>query len=312
MRAGSKSVLNRHSRSRAGGDTRDPHRPDTVATRGSRAVAIAIVLNAMLVVVKVAAGWLGHSYALIADGVESLSDVFTSAIVYAGLRIAARPADANHPYGHGKAEPLAALAVAAALFVAAGLIAVQSVREIRTPHQLPAPFTLVVLAAVVAAKFSLSRYTTRIADTIESAAVRGDSAHHFSDALTSALAFVGISIGLWLRKPQADDWAALCAVPVIAFTAVRQLRAPLAELTDTAPPNLADDVRRIAAHVPGVRALDKCLVRKMGFSYYVDLHVVVDGAISVREGHDVAGRVRQAIRSALPAVADVLVHIEPD
>jgi cation diffusion facilitator family transporter len=281
------------------------------AAIGRRAVVRGIVTNLALAVVKCLAGIVGHSYALVADGVESLSDVVSSLIAYLGLSLAARPADANHPYGHGKAEPLAALVIALALLVAAVLIAVQSIQEIRTPHELPAPFTLVMLIGVVVVKTILSRYSGRVAATIDSTAVRGDAAHHLSDAITSALAFVGISVGLWTRIPQADDWAALCAVPIITFNAIRQVRAPLAELLDTAPPALEPELRAIAAHVPGVWDIDKCLVRKMGLQYYVDLHVMVDGAISVDAGHEIAHRVKRAIQDVRPRVADALVHIEP-
>jgi len=287
-------------------------KPAAGAAYGTRAVATSILANVALVVAKVGAGVLGHSYALIADGVESLSDVASSLIVYGGLRVAALPADDNHPYGHGKAEPLAALGVAVALGAAALVIAVQSVREIRTPHELPAAFTLAVVAGVMILKGVLSHYTGRVASTINSAAVRTDSAHHFSDALTSGLAFVGISIGLWFRVPQADDWAALIAVPIIIWTAVRQAQGPLAELLDTAPPFIDEDVKRIAARVPGVRGLDKCFVRKVGFSYYVDPHVIVDGTMSVRVGHELAHEVQSTVRRELPQVAAVLVHIEPD
>jgi cation diffusion facilitator family transporter len=264
----------------------------------------------VLVIAKFAAGVIGHSYALIADGVESTSDVVSSIAVYIGLRFSSRPPDAGHPYGHGKAEPLAALAVGVALLGAALLLAIESVREIMTPHAMPAPFTLVVLVAVVGIKALLSRSTAAVAKDIGSTAVRSDALHHLSDALTSALAFIGISIGLWTRSPQADDWAALFAVPIIVFTAVRQMRTPLNELLDTAQPSIEEEVRRVASTVPGVQALDKCLVRKTGLTYYVDLHVMVDGAMSVRAGHAVAHAVQSAVKAAMPQVADVLVHIE--
>jgi cation diffusion facilitator family transporter len=280
--------------------------------RASRSLIAVIGVNLGLAATKCIAGIVGNSYVLIADGVESMSDVLSSVIVYGGLRVALRPADTDHPYGHGKAEPLAALLVAVALFTAAVVIAVQSIGEIRTPHELPAPFTLAVVAGVVVIKSVLSRYTGQLGSAIDSSAVRGDAAHHCSDALTSGLAFVGIAIGLWTGHPEADDWAALCAVPIIVVTAWRQGRGPLAELLDTAPPEIDADVCRVAAQVDGVRALDKCLVRKVGFSYYVDLHVVVDGSMSVRAGHDVAHRVQRGVRAQLPQIADVLVHIEPD
>jgi cation diffusion facilitator family transporter len=286
--------------------------PAGALARGSHAVRLAIAANALLAAAKFTAGLVGHSYALVADGVESMSDIVSSVVVYAGLRVAARPPDAEHPYGHGKAEPVAALTVALALLVAAGLIAVQSIREIRTPHELPARFTLVVLVGVVFAKIALTRYTSGVAAAIDSGAVRGDSAHHMADAITSGLAFVGISIGLWTGRPEADDWAALCAVPVIAFMALRQTRGPMAELMDAAPPFMDQEVRRVALGAPGVVGLDKCFVRKTGLSYYVDLHVIVDGNLTVRAGHEVAHQVQEAIKRALPRVAGVLVHVEPN
>jgi cation diffusion facilitator family transporter len=282
------------------------------AYEGVRAVRRGIAVNLALAAAKFITGIVGHSYALVADGVESSSDVVSSAVVYIGLKASARPPDVDHPYGHGKAEPLAALVVACALFAGALVIAYQSIQEIRTPHLMPAPFTLVVLAAVVLAKAALSRYSSGVAASIESGSVGLDAAHHFSDALTSALAFVGISVGLLTGLPQADDWAALCAVPVIAFTAIRHARSPIAELLDTAPPQIDADVRRVALQTRGVEDVEKCIVRKMGFSYYADLHVVVDGTMSVRAGHAIAHDVQAAIRAAMPRVAQVLVHIEPD
>jgi cation diffusion facilitator family transporter len=227
------------------------------------------------------------------------------------LRISSRPPDEQHPYGHGKAEPLVAIGIAGLLLAAAVGIAVESIRELATPHQLPARFTLVVLALVVIVKTILSRYTEQVGHATGSTAIGGDAVHHFSDALTSGLAFVGISAGLWFHLPQADDWAALLAVPVIVFTALRQLREPLNELLDVAQPAIEEQVRATAAHVPGVHSLDKCLVRKAGRGFYVDLHVVVDSSLTVRAGHDIAHRVRAAVRASNPRILDVLVHIEP-
>jgi cation diffusion facilitator family transporter len=288
--------------------------PAHPARAGMRSVLVGVFANAILAVVKGLAGFFGNSYALIADAIESTFDIFTSILVWFGLRYATRPPDEDHPYGHGKAEPLVACVVSMALVAAAILIAIESVREILTPHHAPAPFTLVVLVVVVVAKEWLFRSVARAGEQAGSTAVKTDAWHHRSDAITSAAAFVGISIAL-IGGPGyegADDFAALLAAGIIAFNAVHLLRPALAELLDAAPPKeLADDVRRAAAGVSGVLGLDKCVVRKVGFDLYVDLHVRVHGNLTVHDGHRIAHDVKDAIRAANPRVRDVTIHVEP-
>lgn len=284
------------------------------ATQGIQSTLIGIVANAFLAIIKGFAGVLGNSYALVADAIESTADVFTSFIVWNGLRISRKPPDKDHPYGHGKAEPLAAAIVSVALFGAAIFISVQSFHQILTPHLAPAPFTLTVLIVVFITKELLFRYVYQIGLKVDSTAVKTDAWHHRSDALTSAAAFIGISIALigGSGYESADDWAALCASGIIAFNAYRLFRPALAELMDTAPPNKLElDIRKIASTVEGVKSLDKCFVRKVGFEYYVDLHVVVDGNIPVREGHKIAHKVKKTIRASNKNIADILIHIEP-
>lgn len=260
------------------------------------------------------AGVVGRSYALIADGIESCLDVFGSLVVMSGLRLAAVPPDADHPYGHGKAEPLAAAVVAIALLGAAVGLAAMSVREILEPHHAPAAFTLGVLISVVVVKEVLFRLIRNVGQDIGSRAVEADAWHHRSDAITSVAAFVGISVALVGGEgyEAADDWAALLACVVIGSNGARLLRPALAEIMDAAPPDhVVAAIRDAAAGVGGVDALDKCRVRKTGLNYYVDLHVRVDGAITVLEGHRIAHRVKDAVRANHPEVADVLVHVEP-
>jgi cation diffusion facilitator family transporter len=281
---------------------------------GARLALVGLVINAVLAVAKIASGLLGHSYALIADGIESTLDIFGSLVIWAGLKFAARPPDATHPYGHGKAEPIAGAVVAIGVIVAAAGLAVESVREILTPHHSPAPWTLLVLVVIVVVKEFLYRFVIRVGKDVESTAVQTDAWHHRSDAFTSIAAFVGISIALiggegW--EP-ADDWAALFACGVIAFNGVRLLMPALHEIMDTAPRGeMANAIRQAAAAVPGVRLVEKCLVRKMGLYFYVDLHVEVDGTISVRAGHDIAHQVKAAIQATDSRINDVLVHVEP-
>jgi cation diffusion facilitator family transporter len=271
-------------------------------------------VNTVLAFTKILAGVIGHSYALIADGVESTLDIFGSLVVVGGLRVAATPPDHNHPYGHGKAEPLAAAVISLALIGAAAGLAVMSVREILTPHHAPAPYTLLVLIGVIALKETLFRAAIKVGDHIDSTAVRADAWHHRSDAITSVAAFIGIGIAL-IGGPgyeSADDWAALLACGVIAFNGFRLIGPALADLMDTAPsPELEQRVRAAAATVPGVIDLDKYRARKMGLDYYVELHIRVDGSIPVLEGHRIAHRVKDAVRTATPQIADVLVHVEP-
>ena len=291
-----------------------PGTPPTPIERGQRSTIIGMVVNVVLVVVKAAAGLLGHSYALVADALESATDLVTSFFVWLGLRTAARRPDENHPYGHGKAEPLAAMLVAVALVGAAILIAEQSIDHIRHPHEAPHAFTLMVLAGVVLVKEVLFRKVLSVGHEVESSAVKADAWHHRADAITSAMAFVGISIAL-VGGPgyeSADDWAALCASVLIGFNAWNIIRPALGEIMDEAPPgNWAEEIDAIARSVPGVHSTEKCLVRKMGFEYFVDIHVRVDGSLSVRQGHDIAHAVKQAIQKEKTSVYDVLVHIEP-
>ena len=273
-----------------------------------------MIVNLVFAAAKILGGLVGNAYVLIADGIESALDIAGSLIIWGGLKFAARPPDETHPYGHGKAEPIAAVVVAVGVLAAALGLAIESVREIRTPHHGPAPFTLGILIVVIVVKEILFRYVNRVARNVESTAVQTDAWHHRSDALTSAAAFIGITAALIGGRgwESADDWAALFACCVIAANGVRLLRPALYEIMDTAPRGeIVDRVRNAAAAVPGVIEIEKCFVRKMGLSFYVDLHVRVDGSISVREGHDLAHRVKDIIRGADSRIVDVLVHIEP-
>ncbi|MDQ6623494.1 MAG: cation diffusion facilitator family transporter [Verrucomicrobiota bacterium] len=281
---------------------------------GARVALLGMMINVVLAIVKITAGVLGNAYALIADGIESALDIGGSAVIWGGLKLAARPPDETHPYGHGKAEPIAAAVVSLGVIVAALGLAAESVREILTPHHAPAPFTLVVLIVVIIVKELLYRSVIRLGRDVESTAVQTDAWHHRADALTSAAAFIGISIALiggegW---QSADDWAALFACAVIASNGVMLLWPALHEIMDTAPRgDLCTPIRAAAGAVPGVIEVEKCLVRKMGLNFYVDLHLRVAGEISVRQGHDIAHEVKAAIRATDPRIADVLVHVEP-
>ena len=274
-----------------------------------------VALNAVLAAVKLAGGIFGHTYALVADAAESCLDILTSLMVWAGFHVASRPPDANHPYGHGKAEPLAALAVALFIFLVAGWVGWRAAHEIMTPHHTPAWWTLLVLAGVVAAKLVFSRRLAVAGEEVGSTALGAEAMHHRSDALTSAAAFVGIVIAL-LGGPgweAADDWAALFACVIIAFNGFGVLTKALGDVMDTAASaEFEQGVRTLALAVPGVRALDKVRVRKSGLSHLVDIQVRVDGSLTVVQGHDIAHAVKDALlASASHRISDVSVHIEP-
>ena len=282
--------------------------------RSLRVTFVGMVINTLLVAGKMAAGIIGHSHALVADAVESLADIFSSLIVWRGLVVASEPADEDHPYGHGKAEPLAAAMVATLLLLAAFWISATAVREIVRPHSTPAPFTLLVLLAVVLIKESLFRFVLRESAGVESTAVRTDAWHHRSDAITSLAAGIGITVAL-IGGPgyeMADDVAALFAAGIIAWNGWRLLRPAADELMDASPdPEFVENVRRAAAKVSGVVRIEKCMVRKMGYHFFVDMHVEVDPQMTVQRAHHIAHGVKDTVRSQFPAVYDVLVHIEP-
>jgi cation diffusion facilitator family transporter len=282
--------------------------------RGIRSAQAGLLTNAGLAVIKILTGILGHSYALVADGVESTTDVFSSLVLWRGLNVAGRSPDDDYPFGYGKAESLSAGVISLLLVGAAFGIAIQAVREIVTPHHAPAPFTLGVLILVVAVKETLFRKVFAIGHEVDSLAIRADAWHHRSDAITSVAAFVGISVALiggsgW---EQADDVAALFASSVILFNGIRLLRPAVQDLMDRAPDQaLLQQVAVLARKVDGVRATEKILARRVGGKHRVVLHVQADPEMSLREAHELGGRVRRRIVEEVPSVEDVLVHMEP-
>ena len=273
-----------------------------------------MLVNAGLAIVKLVAGIAGNTYALVADAVESTADIFASLVVWGGLRVASRDPDEDYPFGYGKAESVAAAVVSMMLFAAAVGIAFEAIREIRTPHKTPAPWTLLVLIAVVLIKFVVFRRTLSIGTEAHSTAARADAWHHASDALTSAAAFIGISIALWGGPgwEQADDWAALFASVVISYNAVVLIRPAIHDLMDKMPgTEIVESVRLAASSVQEVLAVEKLSARKAGMVYYVDIHVQANPSMSLHDAHELSGAVKSAIRARVPQVTGVLVHMEP-
>jgi cation diffusion facilitator family transporter len=282
--------------------------------RQIRITLVGLVINGILAVGKLAAGILGHSHALVADAVESFSDLFSSLIVWRGVLVAAKPPDADHPYGHGKAEPLTSALIAGMLLTAAAGIAVHSIEGLFTRHDAPARWTLFVLVVVIVIKEVLFRLVRREALKTGSLVVRTDAWHHRSDAITSLAAAVGIGISLWggPRYAIADEIAALVAAGIIAWSGWMALRPALQELMDTTPDKpLMDQIQRLAESVGGVEAVGKCHARRMGWNLTVDMHVSVDPEMRVREAHQIAHAVEDFLRERMPEISSVLVHVEP-
>ncbi|MFN2601925.1 MAG: cation diffusion facilitator family transporter [Gemmatimonadaceae bacterium] len=284
------------------------------ARRGMRSAQLGMFANALLAAVKLVAGIVGNTYALIADAVESTADIFASIVVWGGLRVASRNPDEEYPFGYGKAEALAAGFVSIMLIAAAFGIAFEAIREIRTPHHSPAAWTLIVLVVVFVTKYVLFRRVSAIGVDEGSVAVQADAWHHLSDAFTSAAAFIGISIAV-IGGPgweSADDWAALVASCIIAYNGVILVRPALQDLMDKMPgEEIVGRVRSAASAVHGVKAVEKLTVRRAGMVFYVDIHVQADPQMSLHDAHELSGAVKAAVRQAERRVQGVLVHMEP-
>lgn len=290
-------------------------KPETKSEKAIRTTYWSIAGNTFLAITKGIAGVFGNSYALIADAIESTTDIFSSLLVLFGLKYAAKPADENHPYGHGKAEPLITFAVVGFLVVSATIIFIESIHNIQKPHSIPKPFTLIVLGAIILFKEASYRYVIQKSKETNSTSLKADAWHHRSDAVTSLMAFIGISIALFFGKgyETADDWAALLASLFIVYNAYLIFRPALGEIMDEhLHDDIIDEIRIQCATIEGVIATEKCKVRKMGMHYIVDLHVIVQKDLTVFEGHQIAHNVKDTLMNDIPDIADILIHIEPN
>ncbi len=285
----------------------------------SNAIAIStaikgIVVNASLATIKIVTGVVGSSYALVADGIESLNDIVASCAVLVSLKISAKPPDDNHPYGHGKAEQLGALFSAVSLLAAGGVIAWQSTQNLFDRHTSPAWYTLPVLVLVIITKELLSRYALKKSQETSSAALLGEAWHHRSDAITSAAAFVGILVAL-IGGPgyeRADDIAALIGCGVIGYNGIKLLKTALHESMDGAPDReLLIHAQQVAEEVEHVLKIEKLRMKKIGLGYFMDIHVQVDPNLTVQEGHYISHQVKDALLHEIPRIQDVVTHIEP-
>lgn len=277
-------------------------------------IVFSIVGNCFLAMVKGLAGFFGNSYALIADAIESTTDIFSSILVLFGLKYANKPADKNHPYGHGKIEPLITFLLVGFLVISATFIAHESIQNIRNPHALPEKWTLIVLALIIAWKEVSFRIVIQKSKETNSSSLKADAWHHRSDAITSVAAFIGISMAIILGKgyESADDWAALFASGFIFYNSYLIFRPALGEIMDEHfYDDLVEDIRRISLTVDGIIATEKCFIRKVGMIYHVDLHAKVNGSISVTDGHNLAHQLKDTLRAEIPQLGHVLIHIEP-
>ncbi len=274
-----------------------------------------IIGNTCLALIKGLAGYFGNSYALIADAIESTTDIFSSLLVLMGIKYANRPADKNHPYGHGRAEPLVTFLVVGFLITSATIIAYEGIININTPHELPHPYTLIVLGAIIVWKEISYRLVIKKSKEIHSSSLKADAWHHRSDAITSVAAFIGISISLFAGEgyEAADDWAAIFASGFILYNSYLIFRPALGEIMDEhLYDDLIEDIRRISLTVEGIKGTEKCFIRKAGMAYHVDLHAMVDAHISVKAGHDIAHDLKDTLRREIPQIGHVLIHIEPN
>lgn len=286
----------------------------TANQKAIKATYFSIIGNTFLAALKWIAGFFGNSYALIADAIESTADIFASFLVLFGLKYANRPADENHPYGHGRIEPLITFLVVGFLLFSAIFIAHESIINIQTPHQLPRPFTLFVLGGIIIWKEISYRIVIKQSKLTNSSSLKADAWHHRSDAITSIAAFIGISVALLLGNgyEAADDWAALFASGFILYNSYLIFRPALGEIMDEhVYDDVIDSIRSISKNVEGIVTTEKCFIRKAGMYYHVDLHAVVDGAISVKQGHEIAHLLKDTLREKIPQIGHVLIHIEP-
>jgi len=280
-----------------------------------KATYFSIIGNIALAIIKGVAGIFGNSYALIADAIESTTDIFSSLLVLFGIKYSNKPADENHPYGHGRAEPLVTFLVVGFLITSATIIAYESIQHIGNPHELPKPWTLIILGVIIIWKEISYRLVMKKSKETNSSSLKADAWHHRSDAITSIAAFIGITIALFLGKgyEAADDWAALFASGFIIYNSYLIFRPALGEIMDEhLYDDLIEDIRKVSSTVDGIIDTEKCFIRKAGMKYHIDLHAIVDANFSVKQGHDLSHKLKDVLHNQMPQLGHILIHIEPN
>jgi cation diffusion facilitator family transporter len=281
---------------------------------GQRVAAAGMAVSGVLAIIKLFAGIWGHSAAVVADGLESAADVFASGFVLLGLTLAAKPADSNHPYGHGRAEILTGLIIGLLLTAGGVLISFGSAHRLGQPRETMAGYVVWPLIASAIAKTALATSKFHYGRKLRSTALIADAWNDTMDILsaTVALVAVGLSLSDPVRFLDADRYGAFVVGLIVVFTGVRVTRDTALQLMDTMPDDrLVAQIRTVAATVPGVAGVEKCFARKTGLRWHVDLHIEVNPELTVRQSHNIAHEVRLKIMQTLDWVADVLVHVEP-
>ena len=297
-----------HSPASPAGATSDP-----AALRAKRRAAWAGVwLNGPLALAKIIGGYIANSQALIADGVHSLSDLASDAAVLWALGHSHRPPDDEHPFGHGRFETLATLAVAAILaLAAAGIVIDAGLRLIDPPDAAPGMLALWVAAGSVLLKEALFQYTSAVARRTGSAMMLANAWHHRSDAVSSVVAVVGIGLAM-AGLPWMDALAAVAIALMLARIAWRFGRPAVAELVDAAPDGAIDKaVGAALADVPGVRDVHDLRLRQTGGAVQADVHLGLDPDLTLSEAHRLCEAARARVLEAVPAVDEIVIHPEP-
>lgn len=280
-----------------------------------KTIYFSIISSAILATIKWLAGYFGNSYALIADAIESTTDIVSSILVLFGLKYSSKPADKNHPYGHGRIEPLITFIVVGFLLTSAIIIVSNAIENIKTPHELPKTYTLFVLAGIIIWKEISYRLVIKKSRETKSSSLKADAWHHRSDAITSVAAFVGITVALIMGKgyESADDWAAILAAIFILYNCYKIFRPAFGEIMDEhGHEDIINNVRIISKLVPGVLGTEKCLIRKTGMQFHLDLHINVNPNISVKEGHSISHKLKDRLKQEIPELLNVLIHVEPN
>jgi cation diffusion facilitator family transporter len=283
--------------------------------KAKRTTIISLVSNLLLATVKWFAGYFGNSFALIADAIESTTDVFSSFLVLLGIQYSTKPADENHPYGHGRAEVLVTFLVVTFLVVSACVIAYQSIQNILSPHLPPKTFTLIVLGAIILWKELSYQWVKKKSREIKSTVLEAEAWHHRADAITSVAAFVGITIAIIFGSnyAAADDWAALLASFFILYNAFMIFRPAWGEMMDeNLHEDLIKEIKEMSLQVSGVIDTEKCFLRKTGMKYHLELHAIVSAEVSVREGHDISHHLMDKLKNEFDYLGRISIHIEPD
>ena len=284
------------------------------ADRAGRSIALVSALAGVVIAgAKIWIGLAAGSTAVTSDGVEALADVVSSAVVYAGLWLASKPPDAEHPYGHGRYETIAGLAVGGLLFLTASAIFMRSFSGLGASEPVRA-FALYPLVGAAIVKIALATIKFRRGRRMASLALRADAWHDVTDLISTSVAFIAVVFTLAnpVRFAAADKVGGLVIGVIVFLLAFRLARYTIDQLVDTMPDAARmEEIRAVALKVPGAMGIEKCFARRTGLKYHVDLHLEVDPDMTVRESHQIATRVRIEIKETLGWVADVLVHVEP-